>query len=102
MEKTISLNNEYETVKLSNKESMEKHTQKYAFMHIGLVQAAVKPLTRKGLNIGVLLCLTDGRHLNFQYFFFRNARIVFVRRTHLFNYHPNNSLSLYDPTLNMH
>jgi hypothetical protein len=63
---------------------MEKHTQKYAFMHIGLVQAAVKPLTRQGLNIGVLLCLTNGRNLNFQDFFIRNGRVVFVRRTHIF------------------
>jgi hypothetical protein len=60
------LNNEYEIVKLFSKESMEKHRQKYSFIYIGLVQVAVKQLTRKGLNTSVLLCLRDERHFNFQ------------------------------------
>jgi hypothetical protein len=45
VEKTISLNNEYESIKLFNREAMERHRQKYSFMHIGLVQVVVKPLT---------------------------------------------------------
>ena len=30
-------------------------------MHIGLVQVAIKPLTRKGINTSVLMCLWDAR-----------------------------------------
>jgi hypothetical protein len=58
------LNNEYEIVKLFSKESMGKHRQKYSFIHIGLVQAAVKPLTRQGLNKSVLLCLRVEEDIN--------------------------------------
>jgi hypothetical protein len=41
------LNKEYETIKLFSKDSIEKHKEKYYFIHIGLVQVAVKPLTRQ-------------------------------------------------------
>jgi hypothetical protein len=66
VERTFSLNKEYETIKLFSKDNIKKHKQKYYFIHIGLVQVAVKPLTRQGLNNSVLLCLRDGRHLNFR------------------------------------
>jgi hypothetical protein len=99
IEKTISLNNEYEIVKLFSKESMEKHRQKYSFIHIGLVQVAVKPLTRQGLNTTVLLCLRDGRHLDFQDSLLRMVESSLYEGPFYFNCHPNYSLSLYDPTL---
>jgi hypothetical protein len=66
VERTVSLNKEYETIKLFSKDSIDQHKQKYSFIHIGLVQVAVKPLTRQGLNNSVLLCLRDGRHLRFK------------------------------------
>jgi hypothetical protein len=50
VERTVSLNKEYETIKLFSKDNFEKHKQKYSFIHIGLVQIAIKPLTRQGLN----------------------------------------------------
>jgi hypothetical protein len=65
-ERTFSLNKEYETIKLFSKDNIEKHKQKYSFIHIGLVQVAVKPLIRQGLNNSVLSSLRDGRHLNFR------------------------------------
>ena len=34
-------------------------------MHIGLVQVAIKPLTRKGINASILICLRDARFKNF-------------------------------------
>ena len=66
VEKTISLNNDYESLHLLTNEAITRHKeQKYSFIHIGLVQVAIKPLTRSGLNTSVLLCLRDGRHYNF-------------------------------------
>jgi hypothetical protein len=53
VERTVFLNKEYETIKLFSKDSIEKHKEKYSFIHIGLVQVAVKPLTRQGLNNSV-------------------------------------------------
>jgi two-component SAPR family response regulator len=66
VEQIVSLNKEYETIKLFSKDSIEKYKQKYSFIHIGLVQVTIKPLTRQGLNKSVLLCLRDGRHLRFK------------------------------------
>ena len=35
------------------------------FVHIGLVQVTVKPLTRKGINASMLLCLRDAKYKDF-------------------------------------
>ena len=45
VERTYSLFNEYETIQLFSIDSINKHREKYAFLHVGLVQVAVKPLT---------------------------------------------------------
>ena len=37
-----------------------------AILHIGMVQVAIKPLTRKGINTSVLMCLRDARFKNFK------------------------------------
>ena len=39
--------------------------KKLGYLHIGLVQVAVKPLTRKGINASVLMCLRDARFKKF-------------------------------------
>ena len=65
VERTYSLYNEYETIQLFLIESINRHKEKYAFLHIGLVQVAVKPLTREALNTNILLCLRDDIHLRF-------------------------------------
>ena len=51
VERTYSLLNEYETIQLFLIDSINRHREKYAFLHVGLVQVAVKPLTRKALNL---------------------------------------------------
>ena len=35
--------------------------KEFSYLHIGLVQVVVKPLTRKGINAFVLMCLRDAR-----------------------------------------
>ena len=39
--------------------------QKLSYLHIGLVQDAVKPLARKGINSPILMCLRDARFKKF-------------------------------------
>ena len=34
--------------------------------HIGMVQVAIKPLTGKGIDVSVLMCLRDARFKNFR------------------------------------
>ena len=35
--------------------------RKFSYLHIGMVQVAIKPLTRKGINASILMCLRDAR-----------------------------------------
>ena len=43
-------------------ESIESHLRSnYRFMHIGLVQVAIKPLLKKGINAPIYLALRDKR-----------------------------------------
>ena len=65
VERTYSLYNEYETIQLFSIDSINRLKEKYAFLHIILVQVVVKPLTREALNTSILLCLRDDRHLRF-------------------------------------
>jgi hypothetical protein len=51
------------------------------------------------LNTSVLLCLRDGRHLEFQDSLLRMVESSLYEGPIYFNCHPNYSLSLYDQTL---
>ena len=66
VERTYNLFNEYETIQLFNMDSINRHRERYAFLYVGLVQVAVKPLTIEALNACVLICLRDDRHLRFR------------------------------------
>ena len=96
VERTYSLFNEYETIQLFSIDSINRHREKYAFLHVGLVQVAVKPLTREALNTSVLLCLRDDRHLRF------NDSLLGMMETSLHNgpvyfyCYPNFALNLFD------
>ena len=96
VERTYSLFDEYETILLFLADSINRHKEKYVFLHVGLVHVAVKPLTREALNTSVLLCLRDDRHLRF------NDSLLGMMETSLhngpvyFNCYPNFALSLSD------
>lgn len=99
VERTFSLNKEYKTIKLFSKDNIEKHKQKYSFIHIGLVQVSVKPLTRQGLNNSVLLSLRDSRHLNFRDSLLGSIESSLYEGLVYSNCHMNFSLFLFDPIL---
>jgi hypothetical protein len=66
VEQVYALSKEHETCQLFSPESIRKHkSDGHNYIHIGLVQIAVKPLTRKGLNASILLCLRDARFIDF-------------------------------------
>ena len=66
VEQVYALSKQHETCQLFSPESIKKHRKDgHNFLHIGLVQIGVKPLTRRGLNASVLLCLRDARFTNF-------------------------------------
>ena len=41
-------------------------SKKFSYLIIGMVQVAIKPLTRKGINASILMCLRDARFKNFK------------------------------------
>ena len=50
VERTFSLKQSFETIQLLSRQEIDKNINNFSFIHIGLVQVAVKPLTRQGLN----------------------------------------------------
>ena len=61
-EEAISLQNGMQSIGMISHIAIAQHLQaKYRFMHIGLVQVAVKPLLRTGINAPIYLALRDKR-----------------------------------------
>jgi len=61
-EEAINLQNGVQSIGMVSPIAIAQHLQaKYRFMHIGLVQVAVKPLLRTGVNAPIYLALRDKR-----------------------------------------
>lgn len=66
VEQSFPITQVHMNVELLPKRLLENAAERgYIFLHIGLVQVTVKPLTRDGLNTSLMLCLRDKRHLRF-------------------------------------
>ena len=68
-------------------------------MHIGLVQVAVKPLTRKGVNAFVLMCLRDARFKDFRTSILGMITSSLFDGPIYFNCYPDITLTLDDPNI---
>ena len=68
-------------------------------MHIGLVQIAVKPLTRKGINASMLMCLRDARFKDFHTSILRMITSSLLDGPVYFNYYSDLTLALDDPNI---
>ena len=61
-EEVISVQNGLQTIDMIKQHSINSHLQaKYRFMHIGLLQVAIKPLLKKGVNAPIYMALRDKR-----------------------------------------
>ena len=61
-EEVISLQNGLQTIPMIKQESIKSHLRtNYRFVHIGLVQVAIKPLLKKGINAPIYMDLKDKR-----------------------------------------
>ena len=65
VEEALPITGEIMEVPLISQSLIDSYRQKYKYLHLGLVQIAIKPLTREGLNNSVLTCIRDNRHLSF-------------------------------------
>ena len=70
-----------------------------AFLHIGLVQVIVKPLTRKGINAYVLLCLRDAKYKDFHTSFLGMITLSLFDGLVYFNCYLDLTLILDDPNI---
>ena len=58
----MSLQNGLQTISLIKLEAIQIHLEdKFHFMRSGLVQVAVKPFIRKGINVPICMTLGDKR-----------------------------------------
>ena len=73
--------------------------KKFSYLHIGMVQVAIKPLTRKGINASVFMCLRDTRFKNFQDSILGMITVSLYDGSIYFNCYPNLTLALDDSNI---
>ena len=68
VEQIFSISKTHEKCCLFSKKNIGEYlaSKKFSYLHIGMVQVAIKLLTRKGINASVLMCLHDARFKNFK------------------------------------
>ena len=98
-ESDIQLIKDFETIRLLSKNSIDQHRKKFNYLHIGMVQIGVKPLTREGLNTSILICLRDCRHLDFTDSLLGTVETSLCNGPIYFDCHPNFTVSLRDQNI---
>ena len=73
--------------------------KKFSYLHIGLVQVLVKPLTRKGIDASVLMCLRDARFKVFSDIILGMFTASLYDGPVYFDCYPDISLALDDPNI---
>ena len=100
IEQVYGINKEYETCYLLSPSAIQKHKAKgHNFLHIGLVQVGVKPLTRRGLNSSILMALRDARHIRFDDSLLGTIETSLSNGPIHFNCFPDFSIFLHDSTV---
>ena len=73
--------------------------KKFSYLHIGMVQFAIKPLTRKGINASILMCLRDARFKIFKVSILGMITASMYDGPIYFNCYPDLTLALDDPNI---
>lgn len=99
-EREITLSNPFETVHLFSSNSLKNHLNKgYKYIHIGLVQVGLKPLTRIGLNNSFLAILRDARFEIFEDSLLGTVESSLHKGLVSFDCYPNFTVSLSDKNI---
>jgi hypothetical protein len=93
------LKQSFETIQLLGRKEIDKNIDNFSFIHFGLVQVAVKPLTRQGLNTSVFLGLRDGRFKIYEDALLGMVESSLYKGPIYFNCYPNFAVSLTDETV---
>jgi len=96
----MSLNYHYETFQLLSRVSINKYLQKGSrYIYFGLVQVAVKPSTKLGIDTSVFLALRDDRLKTYKDSLLAMVQSNVCNGLIYFNCCPNYSVDLTDPLI---
>lgn len=98
-ETEVPLSQEFGTIKLLSHKSIVEYRNKYKYVHLGLVQVGVKPLTKEGLSTSIYLVLRDKRHMNFTDSLLGMVESSLCNGPINFEVFPNFSVSLMDKNI---
>lgn len=99
-EQTLSLQNEFEEIKLLSSMALENYKRKkFNYIHFGLIQIAIKPLSRTGIDSPILMLLRDKTLLKFEDSLLGAVQSNLCNGAIYFNCAPNFQVSLHDPTI---
>lgn len=97
---TMPLSTEDQIIRLLPEELLYRLQDHDCSLHVGLVQLAVGPLTRQGINgTSVVLCLQDNRHSKFEDSLLGKLQFSLCDGPIYFNCFPNFLVSLMDPSV---
>jgi len=83
-EEAIILQSDMQTIGMINPIAIESHLKSnYRFMHIGLVQVAIKPLLKTGVNAPIYLALRDKRLRHYKSSLLAVVQTTLLRVWHL-------------------
>ncbi|GJW09650.1 enzymatic polyprotein [Tanacetum coccineum] len=98
-EKTLPLLQDHQSIKLFSAKAIKEHRKSNKFLHIGLVQIAIKPLTRLGINAPICMILRDARLLKFNQSLLALAESNICNGPIYFNCYPDFTIALNDPNI---
>ncbi|KAH9779725.1 hypothetical protein KPL71_007821 [Citrus sinensis] len=99
-ERNITLSKPFETINLFSEKSLNKLREKnFNYIHIGLIQIGIKPLTKEGLDTSILAVLRDGRFISFDDSLLSSIESSLCKGPISFDCYPNITLSLKDKNI---
>ena len=100
LKKEIQLIKSFETIQLLSQKSLQKHlARNYKYIHVGLIEVWIKPLTKEGLNTSILAVLRDARFQNFQDSLLSSIESSLCSGPVSFDCYPNITISLKDKNI---
>ena len=101
VEQIFSISKTHEKCCLFSKKNIGEFitTKKFSYLHIGMVQVDIKPLTQKGINTSVLMCLRDARFKNFKNSILGMITASLYDDPVYFNCYPDLTLALDGPNI---
>ena len=96
-ERDITLSEPFQTIHLFAEKSLKKLREKnFNYIHIGLIQVGIKPLTKEGLDTSILAVLRDGRFIAFDYSLLSSIESSLCKGPISFDCYPHITISLKD------